>query len=251
MSKRDDDELIGYIMTGLQMIARGAERAIQGNDRFWAYDDRYYRRRRPKADVAPAAPPEVVQPLISRIDRAAGEQAMAYETLLTAQEVADFLGLERVSVLHLVNGRHVDGIKVGSKILVSLGELRRYLDEGPREGVVARPYWRPLVEEFPGRRKAAELEVRTEVLRQKYNAVTVNDLRDILDIDWDVIDRLERKGIIKPFPVEEPNSWHMVKKADIPTIEAYIKEEEERRARRKAERTAQRKAAQEEPRIKL
>src|SRR5947209_3163320 len=111
MSKRDDDELISYILTGLQMIARGAERAIQGNDRFWAYDDHYYRRRR-KADVAPAAPPEVVQPLITRIDRAAGEQAMAYETLLTAQEVADFLGLERVSVLHLVNGRHVDGIKV-------------------------------------------------------------------------------------------------------------------------------------------
>jgi len=250
MSKRDDD-LISYIMTGLQMIARGAERALQGNDRFWAYDGHCFRRRRPKADVSPAAPPEVVQPLIERIDHAAREQAMAYEALLTAQEVMDFLGLERVSVLHLVNRRHMDGVRVGSKVLISLGELRRYLEEGPREGVVARPDWRPLVEEFPARRKQVELEARTEVLRQKYDAVTIKELRDILDVDWDVIDRLERKRIIKPFPVEEPNSWHMVKKADIPAIEAHIKEEEDRRAQRRAERAAQRKEAQKEPRIKL
>jgi hypothetical protein len=44
----------------------------------------------------------------------------------------------------------------------------------------------------------------------------------ILNVDWDVIDRLERTGIIKRFPVEEPNSWHMVKRADISTIETHI-----------------------------
>lgn len=37
MSKRDDDKLINYIVTGLQRIVRGAERALQGNERFWAY----------------------------------------------------------------------------------------------------------------------------------------------------------------------------------------------------------------------
>ena len=92
----------------------------------------------------------------------------------------------------------------------------------------------------------ANLE-RTEVLRQKYDAVTIKDLRTILDIDWEVIDRLERKHVIEPFPVEEPNSWHMVKRSQIPAIKAYLEEEGRRKIQRKAERDAQKR----EPRITL
>jgi len=247
VGRRDDDELISYILTGLQIITRGAERALRGNDRFWAYDDDYFRRRRAKNEILSAGPPEVVNPLIERVDRAAGEHAMAYEALLTAQEVADFLGLEQISVQNLTYYRHVNSVKVGNKVLISLGELRRYLEEGPACQAVTRSEWRPLVEEFPGRRKLAELEARTEVLRQKYDGVTIKDLRDILEVDWSVIDRLERRGVIQSFPIEEPNSWRMVKQSEISVIEAYLREEEERKLRQRAERAAQKK----EPRIKL
>ncbi len=61
MSKRDDDELINYIVTGFQMIVCGAERALQGNERFWAYDKHYLRRRRPKLDVPPQTSPRIWQ----------------------------------------------------------------------------------------------------------------------------------------------------------------------------------------------
>jgi hypothetical protein len=57
VGKRDDDELISYITTGLKMIVTNVERVLEGEQRFWAYDDHYYRRRRPKRDVAPAGPP--------------------------------------------------------------------------------------------------------------------------------------------------------------------------------------------------
>ena len=242
MSRRDD-ELLGYIVTGLQMIARGAERALRGNDRFWAYDEEYVRRRRPTTAVPPAGPPEVVNPLIERVDRAAGEHAMAYEALLTAQEVADFLGLQRVSVLQLAAGGHLRGTRIGNRVMIQLGELRRYLDEGPAPGVFRRQDWRPLVEEFPGRRKLAEVAARQAELRAKYDAVFVHDLGDELGIEnpWPVIKRMERKGVIESFCADDYPGYSMVKRTDLPAITAYIQEERERRDQRRAERAAQKK----------
>jgi len=202
MSKWDDDQLISYITTGLKMMVASVERVLEGEQRFWAYDDHYFRRRRPKSDVPPAAAREVVNPLIGRIDRAAGEQSMAYEALLTAQEVADFLGLERISVLNLVRTRHMHGVKVGSKTVVSLGELRRYLEEGPAPGMSGREDWRPLIEEFPGRRKRAELEAYRDEIRKRYDAVFIRDLDDELDMDidpWEIVERMERKGLLEMY----------------------------------------------------
>jgi hypothetical protein len=85
------------------------------------------------------------------------------------------------------------------------------------------------------------------MLRQKYDAVTIKDLRTILDVDWDVVDRLERRYVIEPFRVEEPNSWAIVKKSQIPAIKSYLEEERRRKMQRKAERDAQKR----EPRITL
>jgi excisionase family DNA binding protein len=175
---------------------------------------------------------------------------MAYEALLTAQEVADFLGLERISILNLVRADHMRGVKVGSKTVVSLGELRRYLEEGPAPGLSGREDWRPLIEEFPGRRKRAEQETYREEVRKKYDAVFVQDLDEELDLDidpWEIVERMERKGLLEMYRPPDYQGYSLLRRSDLATIRAYIEEEEARKAQRRAERAAQKK----EPRIKL
>jgi excisionase family DNA binding protein len=250
VGQRDDDRLIASITTGLTMIARGVDHARQGDTRFWAYDEEYYSRSRPKSEVAPAGPPDVIEPLIARIDRAASEQPMAYEALLTAQEVADFLGLQLGSVRQLVSSSHVDAVRIGQRLTIRLGELRRYLEEGPSTGMTRKTEWRPLIDEFPGRAKLAQFQARRAEIRAKYDAVFWSDLEDELGVEfetWQVLERLAKKGIIETFRARDYNSYPMVKRQYLPAIKAYLEEERERRERRKAERAEQKK----EPRIKL
>jgi hypothetical protein len=117
--------------------------------------------------------------------------------------------------------------------------------------MTTRTEWRPHVEELPGRRKQAELEARTEALRQKHDAITLKDLRDLLDLDWGKLDRLEHAGLIETFDIEEPNRWRKVKKSNLPVIKAHLEVEAERKAQRKAEGAAQKRERNSEPRIKL
>lgn len=103
------------------------------------------------------------------------------------------------------------------------------------------------MEEFPGRCQQAEREAQTEALWQKYDAITVQDLRAPFDLDRDAYDRLERKGIIETFAPDEPNTCGMIRNTDLPAIKAHLEEEAECKARRKVERDA----AKRETRIKL
>jgi hypothetical protein len=56
-------------------------------------------------------------------------------------------------------------------MLASLGELRRYLEEGSAPNDLFRPDWRPLVEEFPGRHRLADHTARRDGVRARYDVV--------------------------------------------------------------------------------
>jgi hypothetical protein len=86
---------------------------------------------------------------------------MAYEALVTGREVTDSLRLDRISVQDPTHYNHARSVKIGNRELISLATLRHYLGEDPTSRSVVRSDWRPLVEEFPGRRETAELEWRT------------------------------------------------------------------------------------------